>query len=85
MLLPDFFTIIKIEISEARDKAVAKIRLNPDHHIFDGHFPEVPIVPGVCIIQMSKEILSQIANADLQLISSKNIKFQNLVNPSKKS
>ena len=85
MLIDDFFEIIEIEISQAKDKAKTKVKLNANHHIFDGHFPEIPIVPGVCMIQMIKEILTKIVNADLILTTSKIIKFQNLVNPKKNS
>jgi 3-hydroxyacyl-[acyl-carrier-protein] dehydratase len=81
MLLDNFFTITDITISQTKDEAIIKVKLNPNHNIFDGHFPGTPIVPGVCFIQMIKEILTKIVNADLILISSKNIKFQNLVNP----
>jgi len=35
-----------------------KIELNFNHKIFKGHFPGSPILPGVCIIQIVKEVLN---------------------------
>ena len=34
----------------------AQIKLNPKHEIFKGHFPGKPIMPGVCMIQIIKEL-----------------------------
>ena len=28
------------------------IKINPDHEIYAGHFPELKIVPGAVLIQM---------------------------------
>ena len=33
------------------------IELNPEHGIYKGHFPYVPVAPGVCLVQIIKEIL----------------------------
>ena len=32
------------------------IRFNALHPIFSGHFPERPIVPGACIVQIAEEL-----------------------------
>ena len=32
--------------------------LNPDHLIYKAHFPGQPVTPGVCILQMIRELLS---------------------------
>ena len=81
MLLNDFFKLNIIEISA--DKSIAGVQaiLNPKHSIFEGHFPENPIVPGVCMIQMIKEILSEIIQKKIMLVKSSSIKLNNLINP----
>ncbi|MDD5570081.1 MAG: hypothetical protein PHD97_02890 [Bacteroidales bacterium] len=82
MLLNDFFEIINLEVSPDKNTANAQIKINPYHKIFNGHFPNAPIVPGVCIVQMIKETLSKVVNADLMLVKGNNIKFFNIIVPS---
>lgn len=53
----------------------ATIRLNPDHAIFAGHFPGQPVVPGVCMLQIIKELLEGATRQALQLARASNIKF----------
>ncbi len=80
MLLGDFFEIS--DVSNAEDGSIeASIKINKDHSIFNGHFPEFPIVPGVCLIQMVKEIMSSLNNSSLMLCRGDNIKFLQFINP----
>ncbi len=79
MLLEDFYTYT---IDSQDDNSIElSIEINKDHQIFEGHFPGIPIVPGVCQIQMVKEILSKHLNKKLQLKTSKAIKFLGMLNP----
>lgn len=57
------------------------ISLNPAHDIFKGHFPGNPIVPGVCMMQMVKEILENQLGKKLRLVKADNIKFLSFINP----
>lgn len=61
---------------------VAKVKLDATHEIFEGHFPGQPILPGVCLLEMVKEILITIRNKPLQLKSAATIKYLKLVDPS---
>ena len=67
MLLNNFFELNNLIVSDDRTNAAAKATLNPKHPIFDGHFPESPVVPGVCMIQMIKEILSVILQEEIMV------------------
>ena len=58
MLLNDFFTINDKVSSET--EIWAELYINATHKIFEGHFPNQPVVPGVCMMQMIKEILEQV-------------------------
>ncbi|MBS1934927.1 MAG: hydroxymyristoyl-ACP dehydratase, partial [Bacteroidetes bacterium] len=58
MLQGNFFTITSIAHENISVKAV--LELNPAHDIFKGHFPETPVVPGVCMLQMLKEVMENI-------------------------
>lgn len=80
MLLGDFFEISKIN-NVANGSIEASIRINKDHDIFNGHFPDFPIVPGVCMIQMVKEIIGNIQNTSLMFTKGENVKFLQFINP----
>ena len=57
------------------------IELNPDHFIYHAHFPEEPITPGVCLIQIAKELLESCVNHALHIEKIKNVKFLSVVSP----
>lgn len=80
MLLQDFYSVDKINtISDS--KYVALITLNKNHAIFKGHFPGNPVTPGVCMMQIIKEITESILNGSLTMVSTSNVKFMALINP----
>jgi 3-hydroxyacyl-[acyl-carrier-protein] dehydratase len=59
----------------------AVVRLNPGHPIYQGHFPGNPVVPGVCQVQMARELVERSVNRPLRLTASDNIKFLSMINP----
>ncbi|WP_432670204.1 3-hydroxyacyl-ACP dehydratase [Flavobacterium sp. SM2513] len=80
MLLKDFYTVEKLEnISEGKYSAV--VRLNNQHDIFKGHFPGNPVTPGVCMMQIIKELTQEIVGSTLVMVSASNVKFMALINP----
>lgn len=62
-------------------KAVAGIHLRGDCAIFEGHFPGMPVTPGVCLVQTAKELAEQIEGHRLHLSEAKDIKFVSPVTP----
>jgi 3-hydroxyacyl-[acyl-carrier-protein] dehydratase len=80
MLLKDFYTIISLE-NTADSKYRALILINEKHEVFKGHFPGNPIMPGVCMMQIIKELTEQITESSLFLQSLSNVKFMALINP----
>jgi len=79
ILLNDFYSIIRQESSVGAIKAA--VTINKTHMIFDGHFPGLPVVPGVCMVQMMKEILEVGVNKTLRIESADNIKFLSVIDP----
>lgn len=80
MLLNDFFSIQnQRKLNETTSEF--DIRINPKHSIFDGHFPNQPVVPGVCMIQMVTEIVNQELTRKLHLFESTVVKFLNILDP----
>ncbi len=61
----------------------ATIVINEDHEIFTGHFPGNPVMPGVCMIQIIKELTEKALDLTLFMEKSRNIKFMALINPYK--
>jgi len=80
MLLKDFYKISSLEKTDAQ-KYVAQIVINKDHDVFKGHFPGNPVTPGVCMMQIIKELTQQVVNASITMKSASNIKFMALINP----
>lgn len=83
MLLNNFFKIEEESFTEVSGKSTitAKIEIDKTHSIFEGHFPNQPIVPGVCMIQIIKEILEKHFNKKLYFTTGNNIKFLSMINP----
>lgn len=80
MLLKDLYTIIsKQKISETTTEVV--LQINPAHDIFKGHFPDQPVMPGVCQMQILTEVTSGVVGRDLKLKEASNIKFLAMLDP----
>jgi len=78
-LANDFFKILSVEQMES--KYHIGIELNPDHEIFKGHFPGNPVVPGVCMVQMIKEILQSLFDQEYTMKAASQLKFLAIINP----
>ena len=82
-----FFEIISAEKPEAQAESAApvqasyRIRLNPGHEIYKAHFPEQPITPGVIIVRMAMELLSEALGRKAHLVGAPNIKFSSPLFP----
>jgi len=83
ILAGDFYTIVSTVTETGRTTAVLKI--NPDHEIFRGHFPGQPVVPGVCMMQIVKELLETATNRSLRLHTGLDLKFLSVIDPGKNS
>jgi len=81
MFLNDLYTIIQTVPEGNSNKFTVSIRLNPSHQIFKGHFPGNPILPGVCTVQILKEILMDHMGIILILQNVASIKYLSFINP----
>lgn len=79
MLSGDFFYITSLE--QLDGKVNALLEINAAHRIFEGHFPGQPVVPGVCMMQMVKEVLEEALGKATRLISADNLKFLSIIDP----
>lgn len=79
MLKDDLYTIQ--QITAENNSIEAAIALNSNHKIFEGHFPGQPVLPGVCMMQMTKEILEIVLHNNLQLSKAEDIRFSAMIVP----
>ena len=79
MLKDSLYTIQNI--AEEHNIIEAAIELDHHHDIFKGHFPNQPVLPGVCMLQMVKEILEFFFNYKVQLLIADDIRFLAMVDP----
>ncbi|MEP6465472.1 MAG: 3-hydroxyacyl-ACP dehydratase [Parafilimonas sp.] len=83
-MLKDRLYIVK-NISAENNTVEAVVELNENHEIFKGHFPGQPILPGVCMMQMVKELLELSLLKKLQMIKTGEIKFLSMIVPAEKT
>ena len=63
------------------------IELIPSCVIYAAHFPGEPITPGVCIVQMGKELVEELLSEQrstpckLMITMVKNVKFLSIISP----
>jgi len=80
MLLKDFYNVLSLDKIDGQ-KYNAVISINEKHEVFKGHFPGNPVMPGVCMMQIIKELAEQISGSSLMMQSLSNVKFMALINP----
>jgi len=81
MVLENFYEISSMEGSEDDGLFDFQVRINSSHPIFKGHFPDNPVMPGVCMLQIIKEITEEIVHSKLFMQKCANVKFMALINP----
>ena len=82
MLFTDFYTILESHKISPISFGNC-VTLNKTHPVFNGHFPENPITPGVLILQIIKNSLEEALQYPLKLETLSHIKFLQIVDPNK--
>ena len=77
--LADFYTLKSV--SKDAENYTCVIVLNPGHPVYEGHFPEIPVTPGACMMQIIKETASTVSNLPLRYAQVQSCKFLSVVNP----
>lgn len=78
-LLHTFFQIT--EKTSLAEETRYRIHLNAEHPIYADHFPGNPITPGVCMIQMIKELASETLGGDLFLRKILRVRYHRVIDP----
>ncbi|WP_343635276.1 hypothetical protein [Fluviicola sp.] len=80
MILKDtFYTIDALKFED--NVLEATITIDPKHRIYEGHFPNNPVTPGVVQLELVKEILGTQFNRAIQLKTLATSKFLAVLNP----
>ena len=80
MILNDTFYTVT-ELTKGENAVDATIKLNASHAIFEGHFPNNPVTPGVVEMEIVKEILSLGLEKPLKMKTMSSCKFLAVLNP----
>lgn len=78
-LIDNLFYILDAHTTD--DSYTCKVKLNAAHPIYSVHFPDNPVTPGVCLLQIATELLEQKYVKKLLLSKAKSIKFKKIVGP----
>lgn len=81
MLLNDFYKLK--EQTESNGDWSFKVELNPNHSIYTGHFPNQPIVPGVCNLQIIRECTELVLKQKVRIVNISSCKYLTVVDPTK--
>lgn len=79
ILTNELYTILSHNVTASGHNYT--LQLNPDSFIYQAHFPGEPITPGVCLMQMGKELLEDALQLQLDIKTVKNAKFLSVVSP----
>ena len=81
MFIDSFFKITHIETIVPQHYRFV-IALDTEHGIFKGHFPDNPVMPGVCFLQMIIDCVGIIVKYPVKIYYLSVIKFLGIVRPS---
>lgn len=68
---------------EEEGARIYEIQLNPNHKVFRGHFPEMPVMPGVCMLRLIKDCVNSTSGKPMRFGYLKSCKFVSVVDPRK--
>ena len=74
------YSILKIK--EDGDSISYLIEIDFSHPVFQGHFPEKSVLPGVMMCDIVRYLVSDKLGIKVQLVLAKNIKFLRMMVPS---
>ena len=79
MFLDNLYKIKNFDVTP--ETILAAISLDPDHTLFEGHFPNSPVLPGVVQLQIVKELLEKHLGRNVKMKSMRTSKFIQVINP----
>lgn len=77
--MEDIFSISNLEHSGGTITAL--LTINPNSVIFQGHFPNQPVVPGACMLDVIRDVLEKALEKNVRLLKAPQLKFIGMINP----
>lgn len=77
------YRIIDFVINE--EELETSLIIDKDNEAFNGHFPDKSILPGVCMLQIVKELTEKATGKKLRIKSGNRIKFIDIIDPDEES
>ena len=78
-LVPDFYSVLSSEKNDGG--SVYRISINEGCSVYEGHFPQGPVSPGVCLVEMVKECAEDTLGRPVSIAGIKRCRFSKLVSP----
>lgn len=80
MLLPNLYKTLSVSLLDD-SKYEFTVEINQEDSLFKGHFPERPVLPGVCTIQIIRECVCSLIKKNLHFMEISQCKFMGMVVP----
>ena len=78
-IITPIYRIIKCLVAE--NTYTAWLAFNPEHPLYQGHFPGKPVTPGACLLQTVEELVSLFMEKPCYLTGAKQLKFLHMHHP----
>ncbi len=72
------------DLNKQDNVITASVVFPPEFTVFEGHFPDKPILPGICMVQLVKVIVELSGKNKFEISEIKLAKFYAPVNPNDK-
>lgn len=70
-----------ISESKAENGFIINVKLNSEHEVYKGHFPDKPVAPGAALTQMVLDEAIRLTNDKKKVIEFRQIKFLSVIDP----
>ena len=81
MLQDTYYTIVSR--TDTAEESLFEIQMLGSHPVYQGHFPGNPVSPGVCNMQMIKELAEQLIGHEVMLDYVKQYRLMEVLSPQK--
>lgn len=68
-------------LTVTEEGTVAEVELIPECSVYEGHFPGMPVTPGVLLLSVAREIVEKITRMPCRLTSVKDVRFLKVLTP----
>lgn len=79
--LPDLDDSNRGLMNETKETVSFRLNVNINHAVFKGHFPDKPVVPGVCTISLVRELLEISLDQAITFRTIQQCKFTGMIIP----